>query len=131
MGIRWTSITAILVLLFAGIASADNEMVVVMVNKKDCTLSAKVQTLLKDSQIRRAFVTTKQKLYIVDALKHRDYAKRLGTKYMPTMYRLKKVEGKWIKINTFNPTEQKYNVDSILKFLGVKKSIKRVQAVSS
>jgi hypothetical protein len=131
MGIRWANITAILVLLFAGVAHADNEMIVVMVNNKDCTLSTKVQKLLKEPPIQKAFVTTKQKLYVVDALKYKDYAKRLGTKYMPTMYRLKKVEGKWIKINTFNPTEQKYSIDSILKFLGVRKSTKRVQAVSS
>ena len=88
-----------------------NSLIVIILNKEECPLSRKVEKWLKNKEMRN------QKINIYYAQNHMEFAKLLGTKYLPTIYKLKKINGKWYKDDTFDPSKRKLNLDSILSFI--------------
>lgn len=112
----------LIIILLAGIANADNRiksdnLVVVIVNKEECKLSRYAEKLLQSTYITNELNQNHQQVFIYNAQDHMKYTKSLGTTHLPTLYYMKKIDGKWYKYRTFDPQKRKFTLQNILNFL--------------
>jgi hypothetical protein len=114
-----------LLLLVASTIHADDHiqsdnLIVVILDKNSHTLSQKIDAFFKQDDVQNIIQENNQQLFVLYAQDHLEYAKALGTKYLPTIYHLRKINNTWYKTRTFDPAKETMTLSRIKTFLSNK-----------